>query len=529
MSNTIRTVDGCLAEAPDNTLRLISPQDYRDFVLSAFGAFLPFDPTPQDDSSNTAGNGFFDRNSVWLNSDGVNKAVWVCFSGAHNAADWRKVWPQAAPFPEHIRGTVAVVAGPVTSLSGLCPVGIGFYPSGTIVLTSLAGFPETIGAYVTGGPSWPRVAWWPDGQVNQEPMFVWVEFNGADFMDGLPYMLYIRKPNPTPFLPDVAWTVGVDVPDVLQWVENAVFGVPVEFEEHTLGCKIQTLGVSGGLHWQNQVANTVFAGPTSGSPFTPAFRALVAADIPPITLPDVAAGTNVTVSVSGLTYTVSVPTFPYANLTGTPAVVDVVAGTGITVVQSPTGTFTVSASGGSTSVVAGTNVTVTGPVSGAYTVSVPTFPAASITGTLPASQVGPGYPFGSLTGAPTAFSQRGTLTTSAGPGFATIFSATATNGLMGTLRLMGQIGGAGGNAYDWQIIATDPRNGAQTYQNLGGTSDNSGSIGFIVNLDTSSEGFLGTARINNNPAPITAIQVLVRTHVGFGNANLDLTAIGLAL
>ncbi len=83
MVNTIRTAEGCLNEAPDNTLRLISPQDYRDFVVSAFGASLPFDPTPSDDAFNSAGHGFFDANSVWFNTLGINKAVWVCFDGAH--------------------------------------------------------------------------------------------------------------------------------------------------------------------------------------------------------------------------------------------------------------------------------------------------------------------------------------------------------------------------------------------------------------------------------------------------------------
>lgn len=96
MADSILSRGQLLAGAPDNTLRLISPQKYRDFITSAFGAAFAFDPTPQDDKDGTAGHGTYDTGSVWLNI-GPTKSVWRCFAGNHNAADWRQIWPPAAP------------------------------------------------------------------------------------------------------------------------------------------------------------------------------------------------------------------------------------------------------------------------------------------------------------------------------------------------------------------------------------------------------------------------------------------------
>lgn len=57
--------------------------------------------------------------------------------------------------------------------------------------------------------------------------------------------------------------------------------------------------IAGGSGTSTQTANTVFAGPTSGSPATPTFRALVAADIPPSAI-NIAIGSTPVSGTSGL-------------------------------------------------------------------------------------------------------------------------------------------------------------------------------------------------------------------------------------
>jgi len=91
MADEILTRDDLIDTAPDNTLRLITPQVYRNFILSAFGATLPFAPTPQDDLDGTGGNGAFDTGSVWTNPQSGSKSYWICFDGSHNAADWAEI------------------------------------------------------------------------------------------------------------------------------------------------------------------------------------------------------------------------------------------------------------------------------------------------------------------------------------------------------------------------------------------------------------------------------------------------------
>lgn len=60
-------------------------------------------------------------------------------------------------------------------------------------------------------------------------------------------------------------------------VTSVALSAPAEFT--VSGSPVTTSGTLG-LSWANESANQVFAGPTTGSPATPGFRALVAADIP---------------------------------------------------------------------------------------------------------------------------------------------------------------------------------------------------------------------------------------------------------
>jgi len=112
MSDIPQTLAGNLAAAPDNISRLISPQKYRNLILSALGPVLPFDPSPQDDAFNTAGNGFFDAGNCWTTVNGSDKKLWKCFAGNHNAADWRQVYPAVVtPTP----ATIVTGTAPITS------------------------------------------------------------------------------------------------------------------------------------------------------------------------------------------------------------------------------------------------------------------------------------------------------------------------------------------------------------------------------------------------------------------------------
>jgi hypothetical protein len=83
--------NGLLLSFPDNLMRLITAANMRDYVNSVFGAKLPSDPTVNDDSANTAGNGFFDIQSRWFNT--FAESAWICTDGTPGAAVWVKVNP----------------------------------------------------------------------------------------------------------------------------------------------------------------------------------------------------------------------------------------------------------------------------------------------------------------------------------------------------------------------------------------------------------------------------------------------------
>lgn len=80
----------------------------------------------------------------------------------------------------------------------------------------------------------------------------------------------------SPATPTFRSLVAADIP-VLAYVTSVGLALPAEFS--VSGSPVTSSGTLTAA-WANETANFVFAGPTTGSPAAPGFRALVAADIP---------------------------------------------------------------------------------------------------------------------------------------------------------------------------------------------------------------------------------------------------------
>jgi hypothetical protein len=96
MADEFWTRDQLRYYAPDNTQRLITPQWYRNFILSAFGYQGTDAPGPDDDQVGTAGHGRFDVGSAWLSTIAAAPRAWLCFDGTAGAAVWHQVYPQSS-------------------------------------------------------------------------------------------------------------------------------------------------------------------------------------------------------------------------------------------------------------------------------------------------------------------------------------------------------------------------------------------------------------------------------------------------
>jgi hypothetical protein len=94
--------------------------------------------------------------------------------------------------------------------------------------------------------------------------------------------LVFASPDAVPGNPTFRALVSGDIPS-LAYVTSVGLALPVSVFAIS-GSPVTTSGTLTGT-FQNQNANTVFAGPTSGGATTPAFRALVAADLPAGTTP----------------------------------------------------------------------------------------------------------------------------------------------------------------------------------------------------------------------------------------------------
>ena len=102
-------------------------------------------------------------------------------------------------------------------------------------------------------------------------------------------------------------------------VTNVALSAPGQFA--VSGSPVTTSGTLG-LSWLNQAANTVLAGPASGAAATPAFRALAAADIPPLDAARISSGSlpdarvDDTITLNNLT---QITTRNFADLQNIPA------------------------------------------------------------------------------------------------------------------------------------------------------------------------------------------------------------------
>jgi hypothetical protein len=101
--------------------------------------------------------------------------------------------------------------------------------------------------------------------------------------------------------------------------------LPAEFT--VSGSPVTTTGTLTAA-WANESANSVFAGPSAGSPGTPGFRALVAADLPAIT--------GVVTSVG---FTLSVPNIFSGTVTGSPITSSGTIAAGFTLATQAANTF----------------------------------------------------------------------------------------------------------------------------------------------------------------------------------------------
>lgn len=82
--------------------------------------------------------------------------------------------------------------------------------------------------------------------------------------------------------------VTADMPAGTGTVTSVALSLPAEFT--VSNSPVTTTGTLTAV-WANETANYVFAGPTTGSPDVPAFRALVAADIPNLAASKITSGT----------------------------------------------------------------------------------------------------------------------------------------------------------------------------------------------------------------------------------------------
>lgn len=133
----VRTSQQLQTEFADNNAFLISAQDGRDLIASAFGFSSPTDPTVNNDNVDTAGIGaFFDLGSRWFNS--VQQTRWICQSGSPTAAYWVKEPIVLGSSPVTV--TRSVDHGNQFAVGLNAPLPLSYIPSlpGSIITTPLS-------------------------------------------------------------------------------------------------------------------------------------------------------------------------------------------------------------------------------------------------------------------------------------------------------------------------------------------------------------------------------------------------------
>ena len=266
------------------------------------------------------------------------------------------------------------------------------------------------------------------------------------------------------------------------------------------------------LDWVDVPAGYALMGPTSGPDAKPTFKPLPSGSVTItgdsyITVTEPTTG-NFFLTLTSVDYTLVTPGYPGSNLG---------AGT------IPSGVLLPPANLDTGTIPSGVLL----PPANLDTGTIPTTtlldPASLTAGAIPS---GTTLDWSQLTSVPTFPTTDGNtvaITTTAS--FVTVLNLTATNGLIGTARLIGA--NAGLNSYDWKVTVTDQRQGTQTYTG-NGVNANLNTIGFIYNFDTSANGFTGNG-LTSNTAPITAFKVEVRFSSGWTPSNLRLDYVSVAL
>ena len=140
-------------------------------------------------------------------------------------------------------------------------------------------------------------------------------------------------------------------------------------------------------------------------------------------------------------------------------------------------------------------------------------PAADV----PASNVGPGYPYSDLSGAPASLNVYSQVTNpfSYGTGPTTVFTFTATNSIQGTISAENLSGSSAARLY---VTTVDSRNGTQTnFIGIGAPGNWSGVIQIPEQLTT----------IGSTPGNITSITVQVSGNGSTGTAKVTGALTGL--
>lgn len=452
----IRTLSQILAGLPDNTLRLIAAVNSRDIAEGAFGALIAGPPSANDDNVNTAGNGFFDARSWW--QDSTNGDLWYCESGTPTAASWVQVYPQASP-----PATVVTATLPVKSTFD----GIHTYD------VSLATFPPAAPAPAPGmvcwgkrnGPFWADLAKTIPATSPTDRVRVWQDSSGLGFdFTTDPVLLFgaILIPNAQAGFAAVQCDItGTSTQARLLATPSGgtpgVFTTVLAFKLNTsTGQQAININDSGGFYAEFR----------AGGGNLQAQSFFVVTDF----VPSDTSWHTIMIEWNGATSTFSVDGSPptpwvaqagwggvnYLALFQSGAFVppgDVTIGEAIFypgILSSADYALTASymsawlgtpVSPGVASIGAGTNVTLTGTPSNPV-VNVPAMPAADVTpGTFPtgvfiaAAQVGVGYAYSDLSGAPPPVaSDHGPLTGTSTNAWVTVYTLTVSQAIIGILR-----------------------------------------------------------------------------------------------
>lgn len=572
MADMTKTRSQLLAEFPDNTIRLIHPSDVRDLVMTTFPFLGGGPPGPDNDRIDTAGVGaFFDFGSHWFHLSAGD--LYYCQDGQPTAAVWIKInggGGAAAPL---------TLTAPTDADFDLALQQHSNAQSADLLKT-LDSAGGQFGPRITGGGALSNPSTRTSSGIQNELFGAGVGA-GLTTGDQNTFVGYIAGSGITNGHDNVC--IGHDTMKGGNGSFNTVVGSQAMILAFGLGGNSNTVvgyaAAGSQLIANNNTAIGPFAGNNSANKsqqtavgafcmvgnatgdYCTGLGYIAGHDHPGDRCTFLGAGTD-----AAADHVLSTAIGYGAIIT---ADHQIVMGTGTEDVHFPgtvsgavfAGTvqgFVPDASGAGSGTYLDHTGAWTKPTVGAADVTPGTFPAGVLlpaaqldtgtiptgvllpadqlsTGTIPpgidlpadqlsAGTISPGVdvPWANVSGSPLSAAQTVFATTSAGPAYTTIYTCNGTVGLVGSVRLISQGPGLPAN-YDWRVTINDPRQGNQTYTGSG-VNSNTNTIAFIMNLDTSAESFLGTARINQNTAPITGIQIDVRTAAGSADCSVRLDA-----